>query len=93
MQIHNLKSSVSVIIVEGMGFDLDGRRFFVDRDIFSRLQSIQTCSRSHPFSYPMGTGGHFPEVKRKECEADHSLPSNAEVKNCGAILPLHLLMG
>jgi hypothetical protein len=53
-------------------------------------QSIHTCSGSDPFSYPMETGGHFPELKRKGCEADHLLPSNAEVKICGALLPLHV---
>jgi hypothetical protein len=34
-----------------------------------------------PASYPMGTGGSFPGVKRPGREADHSPPSSAEVKN------------
>jgi hypothetical protein len=29
-----------------------------------------------------------PEVKQPKCEADHSPPHRAEVKNCGAIPPL-----
>jgi hypothetical protein len=29
----------------------------------------------------MGTGGSFPGVKQLERESDHSLPTNAEVKN------------
>jgi hypothetical protein len=29
----------------------------------------------------MGTGGPFPGVKRQGREADHSLPTSAEVKN------------
>jgi hypothetical protein len=30
----------------------------------------------------------YPEVKRPECEADHSPPSSAEVENGGATPPL-----
>jgi hypothetical protein len=30
-----------------------------------------------------------PEVKRPACKADHSPPSNSEVKKCGAIPPLN----
>jgi hypothetical protein len=33
-------------------------------------------------SYPMGTRGSFPGVKRPGREADHSSPSSAEVKEC-----------
>jgi hypothetical protein len=39
---------------------------------FSLLQIVQTGSEVHPTSYPMGTGGSFPKVKRPRCEADHS---------------------
>jgi hypothetical protein len=36
---------------------------------------------SHPASYPMGTGGTFPEGKaRPGRDADQSPPSSAEVK-------------
>jgi hypothetical protein len=38
---------------------------------------VQTGSEAHPASYPMGTGGKA----RPGCDADHSLPSSAEVKN------------
>jgi hypothetical protein len=41
---------------------------------------VQTGSGAHPTSYPMGTGGPFPEVKRQGHEADHSPPTSAEVK-------------
>jgi hypothetical protein len=34
----------------------------------------------HPASYPMGTGGFFPGVKRPGREADHSPPATAEIK-------------
>jgi hypothetical protein len=37
-------------------------------------------SGAHPTSYPMGTGGSSPGVKRPVREADHSPPTSAEVK-------------
>jgi hypothetical protein len=39
---------------------------------FSLLQIIQTSSEVHPASYPMGTGGSFPGLKRQGREVDHS---------------------
>jgi hypothetical protein len=48
---------------------------------FSLLHVVQTGSGVHPASYPMGTAGALsPEVKRPGREADHSPPTNAEVK-------------
>jgi hypothetical protein len=44
------------------------------------LHCVQTGSGAHPASYPMGTGGSFPGVKRQGREADHSPPTSAEVK-------------
>jgi len=41
-------------------------------------RSDRLCA--HQVSYPMGTGGFFPGVKRPVREADHSSPSNTEVK-------------
>jgi hypothetical protein len=44
-------------------------------------------------SYPNGTRGSFPGVKRPVREADHSLPSSAEVKNAWSYtstLPIRL---
>jgi hypothetical protein len=48
---------------------------------FSLLQIVQTGSGVHPTSYPMGTGGPFPGLKRPVREADLSPPTSAEVKN------------
>jgi hypothetical protein len=66
------------------GCGLDGRgvgvRVQVGQD-FSPLHVIHTRSGAHPASYPMGSGGSFPEVKRPGREADHSPPTSAEVKN------------
>jgi hypothetical protein len=47
---------------------------------FSLLHVIETGSVGHPTSYPVGTGALFPGVKRTGLEADHSPPSNAEVR-------------
>jgi hypothetical protein len=43
---------------------------------------VQTGSGAHPASCTMDTGGPFPGGKaRPGCDADHSPPSSAEVKN------------
>lgn len=47
------------------------------------LQNVQTGSGIHPASCSMGTGD-FPGGKTgRWCEADHSIPSGAKVKNGG----------
>jgi hypothetical protein len=51
------------------------------RKIILPRMSSGTGSRAHIASYPMGTGGSFPEIKRPGREADHSPPASAEVKN------------
>jgi hypothetical protein len=56
---------------------------------FSHLHSVQTGSGAHPASSPTCTGSPFPwGVKQQGRETDHSPPSSAEVKNCGATPPL-----
>jgi hypothetical protein len=45
---------------------------------------------AHPAFHPMGTRGFFPGAKRQGREANHSPPSNAEVKNGGAVPPLRM---
>jgi len=50
------------------------------RDLSLRYR-VMTGSRTHTASYPMGTGGSYPSGKAEGREADHSPPSNAEVKN------------
>jgi hypothetical protein len=55
---------------------------------FYLYHRVQTGSESHPASYPMGTRGYSPGVKRPGHEASHSLPSNAEIKNACSIPPL-----
>jgi hypothetical protein len=50
---------------------------------FSLPHVVQTGSRTHPVSYPMGTGGSFPRGK-----VDHSPPTNAEVKKTWCVHPL-----
>jgi hypothetical protein len=48
---------------------------------FSSNLCVQTGSGAHPASYRMSTEGPFPGGKaRPGRDADHSLPSSAEVK-------------
>jgi hypothetical protein len=68
---------------------MDNREFRIrlpigERDL-SPLHNVQTGCGVHPALYTMGTGAVSPGVKRQGHEADHSAPSNAEVRNGGAI--------
>jgi hypothetical protein len=59
-----------------------GVRSPTETEDFSSSLCVQTGSGAHPASCPMGTGGPFPGSKaRPGCDADHSPPSSAEVKN------------
>jgi hypothetical protein len=54
----------------------------VEAEDLSSSLCVQTGSEAQPASYPVGTGGPFPGGKAQlERDADHSLPSSAEVKN------------
>jgi hypothetical protein len=64
-----------------------GVRFLAVARKFSVVHVVKTGSGAHPTSYPMGTTNLSPGVKRPERENKLSSPSNAEVKNGGA-LPL-----
>jgi hypothetical protein len=55
---------------------MTGVRFPAGVENSSLRHQVQAGSRTHPASYPIGTGG-----KAARCESDHSLPSRAEVKN------------
>jgi hypothetical protein len=58
-----------------------GVRTPTEAEDFSSSLCVQTGSGAHPVSCPMGTGGSFPGGKaRPGRDADHSLPSSAEVK-------------
>jgi hypothetical protein len=51
-------------------------------DFFSLASFVQTSSEAHPASYPVGTRRPFPGgIARPGRDADHSPPSNAEVKD------------
>jgi hypothetical protein len=56
-------------------------RFPVAAGNFSLLRHVQTGSGARPASYPMGSGGSFPGVKRPGREVDHSLLPSAEAKD------------
>jgi hypothetical protein len=74
IKYYTIKNFTIYVTIEGSGFE---SRYGPE---FSLLQVVQTGSGVHPTSYPMGTGGSFPGVKRPGREADHSPPSSAEVK-------------
>jgi hypothetical protein len=58
-----------------------GVRVPIGAENFSPNHRVQNGSGAHPASYPTGTRGSFPWLKRPGREADHSPPSSAEVKN------------
>jgi hypothetical protein len=58
---------------------MTGVRFPAGAGNFSLHHPVQNGSEAHAASYPMGTRGSFPGVKRPGRESDHSLPSSAEV--------------
>jgi len=67
----------------GYGLDNRGSGGFDSRQrlgIFF-LHRVQTGSGAHAASYPRGTVGSFPGVKRPGLETDHSPPFSAVVKN------------
>jgi hypothetical protein len=85
-QVHFIAKCLTTDWTTGQSrFDPRRRR----KDFFSRL-CVHTGSGAHPASCAMGTEGPFPGGKtRPGRDADHSLPSSAEVENeVGAILPL-----
>jgi hypothetical protein len=52
---------------------------------FSLHHRVQTGSEVQPASYPVGTRGPFLGVERPGREANHLLPSSAELKNAWII--------
>jgi uncharacterized membrane protein len=56
-------------------------RVLAGAGIFSLHHWVRPCSGVHTASYPMGTSGSFPGVRRPGCEADHSPPSSSRAKS------------
>jgi hypothetical protein len=61
----------------------------LNRDSNPGRDIVQAGSGAHTAHYSMVTEGSYPGVKRQGRETDNSTPSSAEVKNDGAIPPLH----
>jgi hypothetical protein len=65
-------------------YGLDDRgsraRFPAGAGNFSLHHRVRNGSGTHPASYPMGKRASSLGVKWPECEADHSPPSSAKVK-------------
>jgi hypothetical protein len=54
------------------------------------LHSVKPGYGAHPASYPISSERSLiPGIRRQGREAYHSPPNNAELRNSGAILPLH----
>jgi hypothetical protein len=75
-------SSVGIALGYGLVDRCSKIRFPAGARNFSLHHRVHNSSGAHPASYSMGTKGSFPGVKRPGREADHSPPSNAEVKEC-----------
>jgi hypothetical protein len=73
-------NSVGKALGYGLG-DRGSRVPFPARAGNFSLHCIQNGSGAHPASYPMGARDSFPGGKAAGREADHLLPSSAEVKN------------
>jgi len=61
--------------------DREMLRFPTGESEFSFLQSVQTNPGTKPITYSTDRGSYFPGLKWQILEADHLLPSSAEVKN------------
>jgi hypothetical protein len=78
----NRVSSGSIVSDYGLDDRAIGVRSPAGAKDFSCNLCVQTGSGTHPPSCTMDTGGPFPGGKaRPGRDADHSPPSNAEVKN------------
>jgi hypothetical protein len=86
--VRSWDSSVNIVTV------LSWVQFLTGAGIFYIDHCVQTGFGAHPVSYQMGTGGSFQGVKWPVCEAHHSHPSSAEVKNTWrcTLLPQCVLM-
>jgi hypothetical protein len=66
-------SSVSIVSDYGLDDRAIGVRSPAEEEDFSSSLCVQTGCGAHPASYPMGTGGPFPEGKARPWrDADHS---------------------
>jgi hypothetical protein len=83
---HLIKKFPAILWNPKLGYGLEDRgsriRFPVGTENFTFHHRVQNGSGAHPASYPTGTRSSFPGVKWPGCEADHSPPSSAEVKEC-----------
>jgi hypothetical protein len=72
-------SSLACFVCITTGYGLVGVRVPVG-PIISLVYIVQTGPEAQPASYSIVTGGCFPEVKLQGREADHSIPTSADVK-------------
>jgi hypothetical protein len=72
-EVKSRDSLVCIATDYGLDDQMIGVRIPAGAGNFSFRYRVQTDSKAHTASYPTG-------AKRPGCEADHSLPSSAEVK-------------
>jgi hypothetical protein len=89
-----IKSGVSEsrgsLVGIGSGYELDDRGSIPGRGWdFSSSPPRSDRFWAHPASYPLGSRGSFPGVKRRESEANHSPPSSAEVFMAWCLVKKH----
>jgi hypothetical protein len=71
-----------------MGYGLRVRASIPGRiNVFFSTPNLRTSSGFHSISSPVDVGGISPGKKQPGCEANHSTPSYAELKN-GYAVPL-----
>jgi len=75
-------SSRDSLVGIALGYRCYRIRFPAETGNFSLHHRVQTGSGAHPASYPTCAGDSFPGVKGPGREADHSPPSNVEIKEC-----------
>jgi hypothetical protein len=80
-KFYEIALSVGVPIKLEIAGSLNVVRVPAEAGNFPLHHRVQTGSGAHPVSYPMGTVGSFPGVKRAGREADHSPPYSADVNN------------
>jgi hypothetical protein len=77
-----------VDIAMSYGLDSPGFDSWLGQEIFLCSTVARTAMRLTQSPIQWVPGALSPGVKHLGCEADHSPPSNAELKNAGAIPPL-----
>jgi hypothetical protein len=80
----NLPKSISAVI-HHLVTTHHATTFTQYSDMYGIAWGFSLLSGTYPTSCPVGTGGSFRGIKRPGCEANHSPPTNAEVRKCWSL--------